>query len=89
MTLTIPDWEVTGHGNDMHASQMSAGNFESVNPGETSQYCYIAEYAGIFKYHCSGVNLIGMDQHVLSGTELQSLILQMDTRNCYGREDKW
>ena len=67
MTLTIPADEVTGHGNDMHASQMSAGNFESVNPGETSQYCYIAESAGIFKYHCSGVHLIGMDQHVLSG----------------------
>ena len=67
MTLTIPDDEVTGHGNDMHASQMSAGNFESVNPGETSEYCYIAESAGVFKYHCSGVKLIGMDQHVLSG----------------------
>lgn len=67
MTLTIPDGEVTGHGNDMHASQMSSGNFDSVNPGETSQYCYIAESAGVFKYHCSGVHLIGMDQHVLSG----------------------
>ena len=67
MTLHIPDYEVTGHGNDMHASQMSASYFESVNPGETSQYCYIAESAGIFKYHCSGVKLIGMDQHVLSG----------------------
>ena len=67
MTLVIPDHEVTGHGNDMHASQMSASNFESVNPGETSQYCYIAEAAGIYKYHCSGVKLIGMDQHVLSG----------------------
>ena len=67
MTLTIPDWEVTGHGNDMHASQISSSAFESVNPGETSQYCYIAEAAGIFKYHCSGVKLVGMDQHVLSG----------------------
>lgn len=67
MTLTIPDWEVTGHGNDMHASQMSSSFFESVNPGETSQYCYIAEAAGIFKYHCSGVKLVGMDEHVLSG----------------------
>ena len=67
MTLHIPDWEVTGHGNDMHASQITAGAFESVNPGETSQYCYIAEAAGIFKYHCSGVKLVGMDQHVLSG----------------------
>lgn len=67
MTLEIPDHEVTAHGNDMHASQMSSSNFDSVNPGETSQYCYIAESAGIFKYHCSGVHLIGMDQHVLSG----------------------
>jgi len=67
MTLTIPSDEVTGHGNDMHASQMSATNFDSVNPGETSQYCYIAESAGVFKYHCSGVHLVGMDQHVLSG----------------------
>ncbi len=67
MTLSIPSDEVTGHGNDMHASQMSAMAFDSVNPGETSQYCYIAESAGVFKYHCSGVHLIGMDQHVLSG----------------------
>lgn len=67
MTLSIPADEVTGHGNDMHASQMSALNFDSVNPGETSQYCYIAESAGVFKYHCSGVHLVGMDQHVLSG----------------------
>ena len=67
MTLHIPDHEVTGHGNDMHSSQMGAHHFESVNPGETSQYCYIAESAGVFKYHCSGVKLIGMDQHVLSG----------------------
>ena len=51
MTLTIPADEVTGHGNDMHASQITAGAFESVNPGETSEYCYIAEAAGIFKYH--------------------------------------
>jgi nitrite reductase (NO-forming) len=67
MTLSIPADEVTGHGNDMHASQMTALAFDSVNPGETSQYCYIAESAGVFKYHCSGVHLIGMDQHVLSG----------------------
>ena len=67
MTLTIPENEVTGHGNDMHSSQMSSSHFESVNPGETSQYCYIAEAAGIFKYHCSGVKLVGMDQHVFSG----------------------
>ncbi|RNJ75090.1 MAG: copper oxidase [Nitrosopumilus sp. B06] len=67
MTLTIPADEAVGHGNDMHASQTSSASFESVNPGETSQYCYIAEAAGVFKYHCSGVKLVGMDQHVLSG----------------------
>ncbi len=67
MTLSIPADEVTGHGNDMHASQITALAFDSVNPGETSQYCYIAEAAGVFKYHCSGVHLVGMDQHVLSG----------------------
>ena len=67
MTLTIPDDEVTGHGNDMHASQISSTNFGSVKPGESRTFCYIAESAGVFKYHCSGVDLIGMDQHVLSG----------------------
>jgi len=67
MTLSIPADEVTGHGNDMHASQISASAFESINPGESKTYCYIAQAAGVFKYHCSGVKLIGMDQHVLSG----------------------
>ena len=67
MTLTIPSTEMVGHGNDMHASQITAGAFESVNPGESTTYCYIAESAGIFKYHCSGVKLAAMDQHVLSG----------------------
>ncbi|RNJ80024.1 MAG: copper oxidase [Nitrosopumilus sp. H8] len=67
MTLSIPADEAVAHGNDMHASQTSSMEFESVNPGETSQYCYIAEAAGVFKYHCSGVQLVGMDQHVLSG----------------------
>lgn len=67
MTLTIPDDEPVAHGNDMHASQITAAVFDSVNPGETSQYCFIAEAAGMFKYHCSGVHLAAMDQHVLSG----------------------
>jgi nitrite reductase (NO-forming) len=67
MTLSIPKDEVSGHGNDMHASQMSAGAFDSINPGESKTYCYIAESAGVFKYHCSGVHIAGMDQHVLSG----------------------
>ncbi len=67
MTLTIPAGEFRGHGNDMHASQISSLNFDSINPGESKTFCYIAESAGVFKYHCSGVHLIGMDEHVLSG----------------------
>lgn len=67
MTLIIPEDEHVPHGNDMHASQISSEVFDSINPGETTQYCYIAEAAGIFKYHCSGVHLAAMDQHVLSG----------------------
>ena len=67
MTLTIPADEAVPHGNDMHSSQMSATNFDSVNPGESKTYCYIAHSAGVFKYHCSGVNVALMDQHVLSG----------------------
>lgn len=67
MTLTIPTDELTAHGNDMHSSQMSSAFFGAVQPGESSTYCYIAESAGVFKYHCSGVDLLAMDQHVLSG----------------------
>jgi nitrite reductase (NO-forming) len=67
MTLTIPSGEATAHGNDMHASQMSSANFGAVQPGTSKTYCYIAEAAGTFKYHCSGVDLAAMDQHVLSG----------------------
>jgi len=67
MTLSIPADEPTPHGNDMHASQMSAVNFGKVLPGESKTYCYIAEVPGTFKYHCSGVDVAAMDQHVLSG----------------------
>ena len=67
MTLTIPADEATAHGNDMHSSQMSSAFFGAVFPGESSTYCYIAESAGVFKYHCSGIDLAAMDQHVLSG----------------------
>lgn len=67
MTLTIPQGEPTPHGNDMHASQMSAGNFGKVLPGTSKTYCYVAQVPGQFKYHCSGVDVAAMDQHVLSG----------------------
>jgi nitrite reductase (NO-forming) len=49
MTLTVPSTESTPHGNDMHASQMSAGNFGAVKPGDSKTYAYIAEVPGQFK----------------------------------------
>jgi len=67
MTLTVPSTEATAHSNDMHASQISATNFGATQPGTSRTYAYVAETAGTFKYHCEGVNLASMDQHVLSG----------------------
>jgi nitrite reductase (NO-forming) len=36
-------------------------------PGDSKTYCYVANVPGTFKYHCSGVDVAAMDQHVLSG----------------------
>ena len=78
MTLTIEAGEPTPHGNDMHASQMSAGNFGAVQPGTSKTYCYIAQVPGTFKYHCSGVNVAAMDQHVLSGMYGMTIVDPLD-----------
>ncbi len=68
MTLTVPEGEPTAHGNDMHASQVTAvPTFGAVQPGTSKTYCYIAEVPGVYKYHCSGVDVAAMDQHVLQG----------------------
>ena len=68
MTLSVPSDESTPHGNDMHASQVTAvPTFGAVQPGTEKTYCYIAQVPGVYKYHCSGVNVAAMDQHVLQG----------------------
>ncbi|MDE1827485.1 MAG: multicopper oxidase domain-containing protein, partial [Thaumarchaeota archaeon] len=68
VTLVVPSTEKTGHSLDNHAGQISAvPNFLAVMPGKSNTYAFIANYPGAFKYHCEGVNVIGMDQHVLSG----------------------
>ncbi|HJU12885.1 MAG TPA: multicopper oxidase domain-containing protein [Candidatus Nitrosotalea sp.] len=68
VTLNVPSTEVTGHSLDMHASRISAvPNFGPVMPGKSNTYAFIAQTPGAFKYHCEGVGVIGMDQHVLSG----------------------
>jgi nitrite reductase (NO-forming) len=68
VTLSVPSTEMTGHSLDMHASRISAvPNFGPVMPGKSNEYAFIAQTPGAFKYHCEGVGVIGMDQHVLSG----------------------
>ncbi|HKU33471.1 MAG TPA: multicopper oxidase domain-containing protein [Candidatus Nitrosotalea sp.] len=68
VTLVVPSTELTGHSLDNHAGQISAvPNFGPVMPGKSNTYAFIASYPGAFKYHCEGVGVLGMDQHVLSG----------------------
>ncbi len=67
VTLTVPSNETTPHSIDMHAGQLSATNFGAVKVGQSMTYAYIAETPGAFKYHCEGINLASMDQHVFSG----------------------
>lgn len=68
VTLTVPKSSPTAHSIDLHASQISAiPNFGAVQPGESKTFCFVAESPGVFKYHCEGVNVAAMDQHVLSG----------------------
>lgn len=67
VTLTVPSSEYTAHSVDLHASQLSATNFGAVKPGESKTFAFIAETPGQFKYHCEGVNVASMDQHVFSG----------------------
>jgi len=79
MTLSIPEGELTPHGMDMHASQMNAvPDFGAVQPGTSKTYCYIAQVPGTFKYHCSGVNVAAMDQHVLSGMYGMTIVDPLD-----------
>ncbi len=68
VTLSVPASETTGHSLDNHAARISAvPNFGPVMPGKSNEYAFIANTPGVFKYHCEGVGVIGMDQHVLSG----------------------
>ena len=56
------------HSLDNHASIISAvPNFGPVMPGQERSYAFIATQPGFFKYHCEGVAVLTMDQHVFSG----------------------
>ena len=58
----------TPHSLDNHAALISAvPNFGPVGPGWERSYAFIATQPGFFKYHCEGIGVISMDQHVFSG----------------------
>ncbi|MEM4237400.1 MAG: multicopper oxidase domain-containing protein [Candidatus Nitrosocaldaceae archaeon] len=67
-TLAVPEGEMFPHGRSIHAAQGSVvPGILAVNPGDSRTTYFIAEVPGVFKYHCTGVNVADMDRHVLSG----------------------
>ena len=50
-----------------HHKSSAVPTFGAVQPGTEKTYCYIAQVPGVYKYHCSGINVAAMDQHVLQG----------------------
>jgi nitrite reductase (NO-forming) len=68
VTLANPSTNKLPHSLDNHAAIISAvPNFGPVTPGWERHYTFIATQPGFFKYHCEGVAVLTMDQHVFSG----------------------
>src|SRR5215472_16233167 len=67
VTLANPPTNKLPHSLDNHAAIISAvPNFGPVSPGQMRSYAFIATQPGFFKYHCEGVAVLTMDQHVFS-----------------------
>ena len=67
VTLINYPKNTTPHSLDNHAALISAvPNFGPIGPG-WEPYAFIATQPGFFKYHCEGIGVISMDQHVFSG----------------------
>jgi len=68
VTLINYPKNTTPHSLDNHAALISAvPNFGPIGPGWERSYAFIATQPGFFKYHCEGIGVIAMDQHVFSG----------------------
>jgi nitrite reductase (NO-forming) len=68
VTLINYPKNTTPHSLDNHAALISAvPNFGPIGPGWERSYAFIATQPGFFKYHCEGIGVISMDQHVFSG----------------------
>jgi nitrite reductase (NO-forming) len=51
--LINPDTNQVGHSIDFHASQVAWNDeMTTINPGEEKVYEWVAEYAGVWMYHC-------------------------------------
>jgi nitrite reductase (NO-forming) len=51
--LINPDTNQIGHSIDFHASQVAWNDeMTTINPGEEKVYEWVAEYAGVWMYHC-------------------------------------
>ena len=68
VTVINPSTNKLPHSLDNHAAIISAvPNFGASPPGTEHSYAYIATQPGFFKYHCEGIGVAAMDQHVFSG----------------------
>ncbi len=68
ITITNPTNNTLIHSLDTHASTVSAvPNFGPINPGESKNFTFLATQPGVFKVHCEGNGVLGMDQHVFQG----------------------
>lgn len=68
-TVTVPSNEIFPHGRSIHAAKSSSvvPGALAIQPGQSRTTYFVAEKPGVFKYHCTGINVIDMDRHVLSG----------------------
>jgi nitrite reductase (NO-forming) len=81
VTINNPSNNTLIHSYDSHASTISAvPNFGPINPGESKNFTFIATQPGVFKVHCEGNGVLGMDQHVFQGMVTTMIV---DPRNGY------
>jgi nitrite reductase (NO-forming) len=81
ITITNPTNNTLVHSLDTHASTVSAvPNFGPINPGESKNFTFLATQPGVFKVHCEGNGVLGMDQHVFQGMVATMLV---DPQNGY------
>lgn len=64
-TLINPEGNRNSHSMDFHAAEVDViSAFKQIEPGETRKYTFIANYPGVFLYHCGADKMI---QHIAMG----------------------